>query len=109
MSILSIYGLSGGNPPLLIGRDRVARDFEKGLDNGVGAPGRIMLITGARLDTLRRWGVWVLAGCRPPGARRRILPCMVKLGAKCPGAQGRVAKMGAKCPGIWGADGHKRS
>lgn len=39
---------AGGEPPLLIGRKKVIRDFEKGLDNGVGAPGRIMLITGAR-------------------------------------------------------------
>ncbi|MBT1178412.1 ATP-binding protein [Bifidobacterium vespertilionis] len=39
---------AGGEPPLLIGRVKVIRDFEKGLDNGVGAPGRIMLITGAR-------------------------------------------------------------
>lgn len=39
---------AGGEPPLLIGRSKVMRDFEKGLDNGVGAPGRIMLITGAR-------------------------------------------------------------
>ena len=39
---------AGGEPPLLIGRERVVRDFDKGLDNGVGAPGRIMLITGAR-------------------------------------------------------------
>lgn len=39
---------AGGNPPALIGREQVARDFEKGIDNGAGAPGRIMLITGAR-------------------------------------------------------------
>lgn len=39
---------AGGEPPLLIGRAKVIRDFEKGLDNGVGAPGRIMLVTGAR-------------------------------------------------------------
>ncbi len=39
---------AGGEPPLLIGRGKVIRDFEKGLDNGVGAPGRIMLVTGAR-------------------------------------------------------------
>ena len=36
---------AGGEPPLLIGRGKVIRDFEKGLDNGVGAPGRIMLVT----------------------------------------------------------------
>ena len=29
---------AGGEPPLLIGRGKVIRDFEKGLDNGVGAP-----------------------------------------------------------------------
>ncbi len=39
---------AGGNPPSLIGREQVVVDFEKGIDNGVGAPGRIMLITGAR-------------------------------------------------------------
>lgn len=39
---------AGGEPLLLIGRGKVIRDFEKGLDNGVGAPGRIMLVTGAR-------------------------------------------------------------
>ncbi|MBW3092124.1 ATP-binding protein [Bifidobacterium sp. 82T10] len=39
---------AGGEPPLLIGRAKVIRNFEKGLDNGVGAPGRIMLVTGAR-------------------------------------------------------------
>lgn len=39
---------AGGEPPLLIGRRKIIRDFEKGLDNGVGAPGRIMLVTGAR-------------------------------------------------------------
>lgn len=29
---------AGGEPPLLIGRGKVIRDFEKGLDNGVGCP-----------------------------------------------------------------------
>lgn len=38
---------AGGNPPSLIGREKVVIDFEKGIDNGAGAPGRIMLITGA--------------------------------------------------------------
>jgi hypothetical protein len=39
---------AGGNPPRIIGRDGVRRDFEKAIVNGVGAPGRIMLLTGAR-------------------------------------------------------------
>ena len=32
-------------PPILIGRESVIEDFEEGLDNGAGAPGRLMLIT----------------------------------------------------------------
>ena len=33
---------------MLIGRESVIEDFEEGLDNGAGAPGRLMLITGNR-------------------------------------------------------------
>lgn len=39
---------AGHLPPVLIGRDMVFADFEEGLDNGSGAPGRLMRITGAR-------------------------------------------------------------
>ena len=39
---------AGHLPPVLIGRDMVLADFEEGLDNGSGAPGRLMRITGAR-------------------------------------------------------------
>ncbi len=39
---------AGKRPPVLIGRDAVIEDFEEGLDNGAGAPGRLMLITGNR-------------------------------------------------------------
>lgn len=38
----------GKRPPMLIGRESVIEDFEEGLDNGAGAPGRLMLITGNR-------------------------------------------------------------
>ena len=37
---------AGKRPPMLIGRESVIEDFEEGLDNGAGAPGRLMLITG---------------------------------------------------------------
>lgn len=37
---------AGKRPPILIGRESVVEDFEEGLDNGAGAPGRLMLITG---------------------------------------------------------------
>ncbi|MBT1172736.1 ATP-binding protein [Bifidobacterium sp. MA2] len=39
---------AGRMPPLLIGRDGVVEDFEEGLDDGPGAPGRLMRVTGAR-------------------------------------------------------------
>lgn len=40
--------MSGKRPPELIGRDFVIDDFAEGLDNGVGAPGRLMRISGIR-------------------------------------------------------------
>lgn len=39
---------AGHLPPVLIGRDMVLSDFEEGLENGSGAPGRLMRVTGAR-------------------------------------------------------------
>lgn len=39
---------AGKMPPILIGREDVLADFQEGLDNGAGAPGRLMLITGQR-------------------------------------------------------------
>ncbi|KFI50692.1 ATP-binding protein [Bifidobacterium biavatii] len=39
---------AGKMPPILIGRQSVIDDFSEALDNGVGAPGRIMLVTGQR-------------------------------------------------------------
>ena len=39
---------AGAEPPILIGRDDVVLAFEEGLDNGCGAPGRLMRISGPR-------------------------------------------------------------
>lgn len=39
---------AGAEPPVLIGRDRVLNDFAQGLREGVGAPARLMRITGPR-------------------------------------------------------------
>ena len=39
---------AGAEPPVLIGRDKVLRDFSNGLREGVGAPARLMRITGPR-------------------------------------------------------------
>lgn len=39
---------AGVEPPVLIGREDVLYDFEESLLAGVGAPGRLMRITGPR-------------------------------------------------------------
>lgn len=39
---------AGAEPPVLAGRDTVLDDFAIGLEEGVGAPGRLMRITGPR-------------------------------------------------------------
>lgn len=40
--------IAGAEPPVLAGRDAVLDEFEIGLEEGVGAPGRLMRITGPR-------------------------------------------------------------
>ncbi len=61
---------AGKRPPILIGRESVIEDFEEGLDNGAGAPGRLMLITGNRgcgktvlLRELQRLASARMGGC----------------------------------------------
>lgn len=39
---------AGRTPPLLVGRQPVIDDFQEALDDGPGAPGRLMRVTGAR-------------------------------------------------------------
>lgn len=39
---------AGKVPPVLIGRQSVIDDFTEGLENGAGAPGRLMLVSGQR-------------------------------------------------------------
>lgn len=39
---------AGKMPPILVGREDVIAEFAEGLDNGAGAPGRLMLISGQR-------------------------------------------------------------
>lgn len=48
MNINPFKPSAGHTPPLLIGRDEDLEDFAEGLDNGPGAPSRLMRITGAR-------------------------------------------------------------
>lgn len=39
---------AGKMPPILIGRQPIIEEFSEGLDNGTGAPGLLMPITGQR-------------------------------------------------------------
>lgn len=39
---------AGMTPPVLIGREAVIEDFRDGIEEGAGAPGRLMRITGPR-------------------------------------------------------------
>lgn len=39
---------AGKMPPILMGREQDIADFFEGLENGAGAPGRLMLVTGQR-------------------------------------------------------------
>lgn len=39
---------AGAQPPVLVGRGRVIEDFADGIEEGVGAPARLMRITGPR-------------------------------------------------------------
>ena len=39
---------AGMTPPVLVGREQDLEDFSYALDDGVGAPGRLMYVTGAR-------------------------------------------------------------
>ncbi len=39
---------AGKMPPVLVGRQNIIEDFQEALDNGAGAPGRLMLIMGQR-------------------------------------------------------------
>ena len=45
---------AGVEPPALIGREDVLYDFEESLLAGVGAPGRLMRITGPRFNQEKR-------------------------------------------------------
>ena len=39
---------AGKMPPVLVGRQLIIEDFREALRDGIGAPGRIMLVTGQR-------------------------------------------------------------
>lgn len=69
---------AGRIPPILVGREEIIEDFDYALKDGVGSPGRLMFLTGARgvgktvmLDTLgthaqkQGWKVYNEGSVRP--------------------------------------------
>lgn len=48
MSVNPFKPTAGKMPPALVGRQSVIDDFIEGLENGAGAPGRLMLVSGQR-------------------------------------------------------------
>lgn len=48
MAVNPFKPTAGKMPPILIGRESVIADFAEGLENGAGAPGRLMLVSGQR-------------------------------------------------------------
>ena len=95
---------AGKRPPILIGRESVIEDFEEGLDNGAGAPGRLMLITGnrgcgktvllrelQRLASERGWAVvWPDVGRGGAGKRRDIARAGQRASQEARSGQGRL-------------------
>lgn len=78
---------AGKMPPVLIGRESAIEEFTEGLDNGAGAPGRIMLVTGQRgfgktvlltefrrIASERKWQV--ISETASPGVARRLIEAL---------------------------------
>lgn len=84
---------AGKMPPVLIGRQSVISDFIEGLDNGAGAPGRLMLVTGqrgygktvmltefARVAASRGWEVY--SDTASPGLCNRLMESLSPVGLR---------------------------
>lgn len=88
---------AGKMPPILIGRQSIIDDFKEGLENGAGAPGRLMLITGQRgygktvmlteLGRVAKDAGWeVISETASEGMCDRLASALVRLGMKLRGA-----------------------
>lgn len=93
MTVNPFKPTAGKIPPVLIGRQDVIGDFAEGLDNGAGAPGRLMLISGQRgygktvmLAELRKVALergWdVVSDTAASGLCERLVEAMVSRGPK---------------------------
>lgn len=82
---------AGKMPPILIGRESAIEEFTEGLDNGAGAPGRLMLVTGQRgfgktvlltefrrIASERKWQV--ISETASPGVAQRLVDALTPNG-----------------------------
>lgn len=87
---------AGKMPPILIGRQSIIDDFKEGLENGAGAPGRLMLITGQRgygktvmlteLGRVAKDAGWeVISETASEGMCDRLVSALVRPGMKLQG------------------------
>lgn len=87
---------AGKMPPILIGRQSIIDDFKEGLENGAGAPGRLMLITGQRgygktvmlteLGRVAKDAGWeVISETASEGMCDRLVSALVRSGMKLRG------------------------
>lgn len=87
---------AGKMPPILIGRQSIIDDFKEGLENGAGAPGRLMLITGQRgygktvmlteLGRVAKDAGWeVISETASEGVCDRLVSALVRPGMKLQG------------------------
>lgn len=87
---------AGKMPPILIGRQSIIDDFKEGLENGAGAPGRLMLITGQRgygktvmlteLGRVAKAAGWeVISETASEGMCDRLVSALVRPGMKLRG------------------------
>ena len=87
---------AGKMPPILIGRQSIIDDFKEGLENGAGAPGRLMLITGQRgygktvmlteLGRVAKDAGWeVISETASEGVCDRLVSALVRPGMKLRG------------------------
>lgn len=88
---------AGKMPPILIGRQSIIDDFKEGPENGAGAPGRLMLITGQRgygktvmlteLGRVAKDAGWeVISETASEGMCDRLASALVRPGMKLRGA-----------------------
>jgi hypothetical protein len=108
---------AGATPPLLVGRAEALDEFRESIDDGPGAPSRLVRLTGARgvgktvmlteMSTIARLAGWSsIAETATPGLVERLTAASVRLRHKLdPGGAPRRQLSGATLPSVLGIGG----